>query len=419
MKSYVKFVTALAIITAFLGLDRFFYEAYWPGLLPKYWWFGLMLASTPLWWSFRDRIPGFLLAPFTLWSLCYLFLLGLHWFLRTTERAIPLIETQILSYAAVLAVSFVFYCCSIDYARRVFWAAALLLIGTVGLEFIFPNSALAQSMLSETHIPGRPSGTLLNPNAAAEAALLCFLLCIPLRNSVVLRTFLPPGLLAVACVTFSRAGIVCALAFALLSLASRHYSKVWAGAFLALALTVAAFPTGLLELIEISVGDDSAVQNIATRIRSITEGQFYDTSSAERGVELEAALEAFAEHPLIGTGAAGTRLYGLGPHNQLAMLLGELGIIGGAFWFALALMIGLNRGWFTWTERGMWMTLFLVASMATHNMFENQYWILAFTYFLRPRSTQVTTEVSLRGPRHSRSATGRGLAGSRSSLEHA
>lgn len=201
---------------------------------------------------------------------------------------------------------------------------------------------------------GRWMGFFANPNETGMAAVLAFSCCLAVwlipTKGLRLKKYLPlvVGLLALAAVlSFSRSAMV---TFAFLGvfvtiysagLGRRAIGTLFAGVFV-FALSYWFFTSGYKQY-EWSVHQEKRIQSVE---RMLTMGEFSHKDTGGRLEGVRGGLHYWSKSPVFGHGLGSLHKMpfhyfgGLGCHNSHVMVLGEVGIVGFAFYlFALAMYL--------------------------------------------------------------------------------
>jgi O-antigen ligase len=347
-------------------------------LLPKYFYYAYFVGLAPLLiLRFRSLI-SYVISPFSLWALGVVVLYIAHLSLALLDNdkgTAELIGTRI--QYPVLAV-LLGYACSITRTtsyERIFPFLAVLIPITVIVDFLQPG--VFYPLGTEGTVLGRAAATFINPNRAANAMLLTFLLAIPvLRPSYRALLLLLVGVGVI--LTFSRGAILGWMLlwlFLLLRKAVPKYTLVVAlvalGVFPLLLGSFEGYLEGRKDLSE-------GVSNLVARLGFFQDRVLDDHSALERAQVLEGGVDLFLENPIFGAGAGATDQWSLrvGTHNQLVMLAAEYGVFGIALWVSLAVILWKGKYFQDTAFQLTAVTGFIFLSMFMHNIFDNLYWLL-------------------------------------------
>ncbi|RZA35827.1 MAG: O-antigen ligase domain-containing protein [Lysobacteraceae bacterium] len=388
---YHGFVVAViaAVIYTNLPVYAFVRNA---GLLPKYFFFAMMVLMAPLAVAKHRQLAAYLLSPFALWASLLLLLNLIHLssmsaggelagsFLAdvTMQSRRALIETRIQYLLFAMVVGFVVFA---SVGKR--WLRPMAV-----LAVLVPCAVLADFLLPGTFYPldtpgvvlGRAAATFINPTMAGEVLLHVFLLACVVTPA---RYRGPLFLLAGAAIltTFSRAAILAWSVMFVILVASKALPRS-AVAMTVLALGAVVLGMGVFESYLLSRSDfDGAADNILARLDFFSSLSVGDDSAVERAAVFKAGCELFLENPLFGAGAGATLFWSLrgSTHNQLLLFAAEYGVLGVGLWVWMVVILWRGR---LFAERGLQVAmvfLFVFMSMFTHLMVDVEtYWLVSF-----------------------------------------
>ena len=161
---------------------------------------------------------------------------------------------------------------------------------------------------------------------------------------------------------------------------SRRVSRFGLMALVAAALLAPALIVSLEGYLGAREDLAAGADNIHERLDFFKTRDLGDESAQERKLVLDAGLELFAAHPVLGAGAASTHVWthGVSTHNTPVLLAAEYGLVGLMLWLALLVLVW--RGEY-FRERALQAAAVigvLFLSVFTHNMLDSLYWLLAF-----------------------------------------
>jgi O-antigen ligase len=257
------------------------------------------------------------------------------------------------------------------------------------IDFVLPFAFVPAD--SEYSNPGRGAGLYINANEAGMAVIVMTIAALPFIG-MRFRAPLLVAMLLGTFPTFSRSAMLFALVVVILAIALRQFDKKQ---LVVLGILGPALAMAAWNLFEYRSGSGEInVENVQERLDFFSSvGEAGDHSATERRYVAELAWEMFADSPFVGNGL-GTTLgayYGRGTHNMYLMLLAEQGILGGALYLALVLIL-LHRGWTIFRSatsierRDVGVALFLLGALLTtmgmfsHNLLEqpSTQFVLAF-----------------------------------------
>lgn len=226
---------------------------------------------------------------------------------------------------------------------------------------------------------GRSAGLYENPNLASMAILICLLCAVDLTRQTA-RSLLVFSLGAAAVITtFSRAGIL--LAVALWSLHAFYPSSRRGGLrgpqrIIALAFVFAIGSISVIQIARrVTLSDEAAM-----RMQSVLTASVSDESSQTRLSLIEESLDRLQEQPL-GHGLGFADGLGVRPHNTYLYVALDYGLFGAAFYIAL-LLVGLARstavGWQRGANAIALAFLLIYASFFSHYVAATTYYSVAF-----------------------------------------
>ncbi|MEE9327311.1 MAG: O-antigen ligase family protein [Cocleimonas sp.] len=245
-------------------------------------------------------------------------------------------------------------------------------------EFFIPD--LFSSLDSGYNITGRSAGLYLNANTSGEAIILGMILSYSMLDKKYRTFFLVASLLGVIS-TFSRTAI--ASWFVVVAILS--YGKVIdkkniamvLGSLVLVGIFIVPF---VIHYIETNL-EAGTVTNLMTRLNFFSsKSQGLDGSQQQRLEVARAALENFANNPLIGAGIAHTSHweFPISTHNIYLKLMAEYGIIG-VFLYPLLI---LSTVWKAKNEAVAIARAFsiylLIIGFTTHNSLDEHHLLIAF-----------------------------------------
>jgi O-antigen ligase len=245
-------------------------------------------------------------------------------------------------------------------------------------EFFIPD--LFSDLDSGYNITGRSAGLYLNANTSGEAIILGMILSYSMLDKKYRTFFLVASLLGVIS-TFSRT----AIASWFIVVAILSYGKVIdkkniamvLGSLVLVGIFIVPFVIGYIEA-NLEAG---TVKNLMTRLNFFSsKSQGLDGSQQHRLEVAKAALESFANNPLIGAGIAHTSHweFPISTHNIYLKLMAEYGIIGvflypllilSTIWKAKNEVIAIARAFSIYL---------LIIGFTTHNSLDEHHLLIAF-----------------------------------------
>lgn len=385
----VVLVIALSVIYANLPIYAYIRH---PGLLPKYFFFGLFFLFSPLLLMKSRALSVYLTTPFALWASLLIVLNLAHvasfaWDSGTNVASLINIQmeeqkgqiatrTQYIVFAWFLG--FAVFASSRQSYRRAFAFLAVLLPCLIMLDFARPGLFYPIDLIGA--VLGRASAMFINPTMAAEAILLVFIFACAvtkMKYRIPLFLLLGVGIL----VTFTRSAIIAWLLLGPLLIFARILPKS-AIAVMSVVLGTALLFVGVFESYLGSRQDfGDAVANLQARLDFFSNVKLTDDSSQERAEVIRAGWDLFIQNPVFGAGAGATQFWTErgSTHNQLLMLAAEYGIFGIGLWLWMVTI--LWRGEF-FENRNLQFAiafLFVFMSMFTHQMLDSaSYWLASF-----------------------------------------
>lgn len=388
---YHTVVLVVALSVLYTNLPIYAYIRH-PGLLPKFFFFGLFFLFSPLLMMKSRALSAYLTTPFALWASLLIVLNLVHvasfaWDSGTSAASLIntqmdeqkgqiVTRTQYIVFAWFLG--FAVFASSGQSYRRTFTFLAVLLPCLIVLDFLRPGLFYPVDLVGA--VLGRASAIFINPTMAAEAILLVFIFACAvtkMKYRTPLFLLLGAGIL----VTFTRSAIIAWLLLGPLLIFARILPKS------AIVVTSIVLGTGLLfvGVFESYLGSrqdfGSAVANLQARLDFFSNPKLTDDSAQERAEVIRAGWDLFMQNPIFGAGAGATQFWTErgSTHNQLLMLAAEYGIFGIGLWMWMAII--LWKGEF-FENRSLQLALaflFVFMSMFTHQMLDSaSYWLASF-----------------------------------------
>lgn len=360
-----------------------------PALLPKFFYFGIVFAITPLILLKFHAFSAYLLSPFALWA-SLLLLLNLVHFAGLSmgggwgatyiighhiDAREALVATRIQYILFSIFLGFAAYTSShTKYLKPV---VCLMVALPVAVLLDFARPGLLYPIETEGAVLGRAAAMFINPTMAGEAVLTVFLIgcaVLGIRNRVPL--FFLSGAAVIA--TFSRSSIIAWVLIMLILTVKRSLPKsAVITAALVLGLSV-IFLSSFENYLDSRRELEAASSNILSRLDFFSSFKFDDDSSEERAAVIRGGWELFLQNPVFGAGAGATQFWAHrgSTHNQLLLLAAEYGIFGISMWVWLVIILWKGR---FFKERGLQLAmvfLFVFMSMFTHQMLDAaSYWL--------------------------------------------
>jgi hypothetical protein len=379
-----KVVLALILICLYLNLPVYIFKLQ-NGLLPKYFYYGLVLLLAPMLFTRMRKISTYMTSPFVLWTMALLALQLLH--LMSSSYALEhrinqLILTRVQNFIMVIIIGYAF---SIIRASAYQWTFVLLAVVApcvVTVDFLFPGTLYPMEL--EGAVIGRAGGTFINPNDASASLLLIFLLACP----VVPKKYRLPLLLLCGVgvlVTFSRAAMMTWALLWIYLLVRRRIPAV--GAMIMLAMIALPMAMGSMNsYLNTRSEFAGSIDNIEQRLAFFSNKRIDDESGQARMEVMEAGWETFLRNPVTGIGAGETSVgvterwpYPVNTHNQLMALAAEYGVVGIILWCWLALMLLRGRFFEDYAMQIAAVLMFIFMTFFTHNMFDFPFWLITFS----------------------------------------
>jgi O-antigen ligase len=388
---YHTVVLAIALSVIYSNLPIYVYVLN-RGLLPKFFFFGLVFLFAPLLLMKSRALGAYLISPFALWALVLIILNLIHFSsfaIDSGVSGIPLVNSQMESRNALILtrIQYIVFAWFLGFAvftsnkqsyQYTFVFLAVLLPCAIVLDFVMPG--LLYPIDTGGAVLGRAAAMFINPTMATEAILLAFLLscaATKMKYRTLLFILLGAGIL----VTFTRSAMIAWVLLWPLLIAKRVLPKS------AIIVTSIVLGTGLLFLgaFESYLGSrqdfDGALANIQARLDFFSNVTLDDDSSQERAEVIRAGWDLFLQNPIFGAGAGATHYWPLrgSTHNQLLMLAAEYGILGIGLWIWLAIILWKGEFFQNRNLQFAMAFLFVFMSMFTHLMFDSaSYWLATF-----------------------------------------
>lgn len=390
VRKYLALVLVALLFLSYLNLPTYLYILN-NSLVPKYFFFAFLVALIPLIALKPNVFAMYLFSPFALWLLAFICLNTIHLLIASATDGnltrIGTIEAQINEFLLVLIVGFGFFYSFTTSYERIFVFLAVLMPCSVILDFLKPG--LFYPVDLEGSVLGRAAATFINPNVAGEALLLTFILSCPaVKRSYRAPLFILAGMAVF--LTYSRAAITAWIFLAILLAFTRILPK--SGALLILvAVSVVAMLFGGFESYLNNRNDLGAgLANIQDRLQFFVDMKTGDDSAVERAGVMVASWHLFLENPVLGAGAAATRVWSsfqVSTHNAFLMLAAEYGSLGIILWVSVVAL--LWRGKY-FEEKKLQLAivfLFMFFSMFSHNLFDYTYWLVTIMLVSGRRKT--------------------------------
>lgn len=388
---YQILVLGAALAAIFSNLPIYIYILN-PGLLPKYFFFGIFVLLAPLVLLKLRSFSAYLASPFVVWAGLFLVLNLVHltslsigggWgdtyiIDNQNEARQSLIATRIQYILFSILLGFAAY--ASGHRDYLYPVAVLMVLVPCAVIVDFARPGFFYPLDTEGMVLGRAAATFINPTMAGEAILLVFLMGCAVTSA---RYRVPLFFLAGAAVivTFSRSSIIAWVLLLLILSFKRSLPK----SALMTALAVFGLGLTLLGSVEAYLQSrqdlEAASSNILSRLDFFFDMKFDDDSSEERADVIRAGWELFLQNPVFGAGAGATQFWSqhASTHNQLLLLAAEYGMFGVGLWIWLLLI--LWKGTF-FAEKGLraaTVFLFIFMTLFTHQMFDSAtYWLASF-----------------------------------------
>lgn len=253
---------------------------------------------------------------------------------------------------------------------------------------------------------GRPAGVYINPNRAAFALVLGYLVAqVTLRNRV--RTLQMAVTWIGVLLTASRAGILLmALASLVFAIDRRdapgafflRLAGVGSGVVALAALAVWAVASGALE----SLGILSS--QMQARLESLVALDLVDYSTLERESALLTAVRVLFDHPFLGAGPGITRVWDEVPTHNMYLYLGAESGLPGFLLFPALLMASAwpaDRGNVVPLHHLLLVTAFLVWAMFSNSIFGEKCFVIVIAWMAArcaaESSPDITRSAAVRG----------------------
>ncbi len=318
--------------------------------------------------------------PIYRWILFYL-IIAFIWVLlpnaQATQREVRLIVLSLI-FLFIMTLLISFDDNKLTITRKAILTVTIFTIAGNIAEFFIPD--LFSSLDSGYNITGRSAGLYLNANTSGEAIILGMILSYSMLDKKYRTFFLVASLLGVIS-TFSRTAI--ASWFVVVAILS--YGKVIdkkniamvLGSLVLVGIFIVPF---VIHYIETNL-EAGTVTNLMTRLNFFSsKSQGLDGSQQQRLEVARAALENFANNPLIGAGIAHTSHweFPISTHNIYLKLMAEYGIIG-VFLYPLLI---LSTVWKAKNEAVAIARAFsiylLIIGFTTHNSLDEHHLLIAF-----------------------------------------
>ena len=385
----IVLAAALGAIYANLPIYGYFLN---PGLLPKFFYFGIFFLVAPLILLRSRSFGAYLLSPFVRWAACFLVLNLIHLGVAAasnrwdgifsyeihSDARQALITTRIQYLVFAVFLGFVAYISS--YKKYLYIMVVLMVVLPCAVVLDFARPGLLYPLDTEGAVLGRAAAMFINPTSAGEAVLLVFIIgCSVIKEKYRVALFLLSG--AAVVTTFSRSSIIAWVLLLFILVCKRSLPKssviILSSVFAFSLALVGGFERYLESRQELA----AASSNIMSRLDFFSTFKFTDDSSEERAGVIQAGWELFLENPVFGAGAGATHFWSQrgSTHNQLLLLAAEYGFFGIVLWGWLLAI--LWKGKF-FAEKGLQVSLvflFVFMSLFTHQMFDAaSYWLATF-----------------------------------------
>ncbi len=318
--------------------------------------------------------------PIYRWILFYL-IIAFIWVLlpnaQATQREVRLIVLSLI-FLFIMTLLISFDDNKLTVTRKAILTITIFTIAGNITEFFIPD--LFSDLDSGYNITGRSAGLYLNANTSGEAIILGMILSYSMLDKKYRTFFLVASLLGVIS-TFSRT----AIASWFIVVAILSYGKVIdkkniamvLGSLVLVGIFIVPFVIGYIEA-NLEAG---TVKNLMTRLNFFSsKSQGLDGSQQHRLEVAKAALESFANNPLIGAGIAHTSHweFPISTHNIYLKLMAEYGIVGvfiypllilSTVWKARSEVIAIARAFFIY--------MFIIG-FTTHNSLDAHHLLIAF-----------------------------------------
>lgn len=385
----IALIMALGVI--YFNLPIYAYALH-PGLLPKFFFFGLFSLFFPLLLMKSRALQAYLVSPFALWASVLITINIVHYSIfaldsganvaslvnteMETRKALVLTRIQYIIFAWFLG--FAVFASNKQSYQYTFVFLAALLPCAVLLDFIKPG--FLYPLHTTGVVQGRAAAMFINPTMAAEAILLVFLFsCATTKMKYRTALFILLG--AAILVTFTRSAMIAWVLLWPLLIAKKILPKS------AIAVTSIVLVTGLLFLsaFESYLGSrqdfGGGIANLQARLDFFSNMKLDDDSSLERAEVIRVGWNLFLQNPIFGAGAAETQFWSErgSTHNQLLMLAIEYGIIGIVLWIWMAIILWKGDFFQNKNLQIAIAFLFVFMSMFTHQMLDSaSYWLATF-----------------------------------------
>lgn len=350
-----------------LGLPEYLLYTYVPSVVPANWKLYSFALVAPLFLIFPYRGLRFLLSPFIVLVLC--FALWNYVYMMVDPNPITDITKtgQMQTIAAIALACFALHLTPAPTIRRAAAVCIVALFATLLADFVAPGQFILQPVDSPGFTPGRASGFLRNPNAAAIAMIGLVILVLSSTTMRFRSVLVFIGLVGTI-LTLSRAGIA-AVALIALFLLFKPGTR-WPGIVLiALAIGVFANTNKLVDMVGYNL--ESGVDNATQRIEGLVYQDFEDDGSVQsRADAAQFAWEAFLDNPVTGLGSGATQAWDTGPHNYPLMLSAELGFPGLVFWLLLVILVSKGSRFYFPGYQIIATGTFVIFSVSSHGLLE-------------------------------------------------
>jgi len=348
-------------------------------ILPKYFYYLFAALITPFLLLKPKSVMRYLTQPFAWWAAAFIIVnsIGLMMVQDTNQNIASQISTQNQFMVYSILLGFIF---SITPARSyefIFVILAFAIPFLVLFDFVSPG--ILYTMGINDTVPGRASGTYLDPNIAGEVMLLACLFAIPVISSryrMLLLSVAGVGIM----LTFSRGAIITWIILYLFFQFTGTLSKKTLIFVVVLLVVVPVLIGGFRYYLEDRQDLQLGHKDILFRLDSLQSLSIRDDSAQDRLNLLEGGWDLFLKNPLIGVGCgvAPLLLGGEGPHNLVVMMAAQYGIFGICLWIALVLILW-NGNYFEEKKYQHAVTImFVVSTLFAHSMLSQDPWLLTF-----------------------------------------
>ncbi|MGO9460342.1 MAG: O-antigen ligase family protein [Rhodomicrobium sp.] len=370
------------IVLIYLNIPTYL-EAFYPSLLPKYWYFGMAALYAPWILASLSGNAPYSHAPFTMWAAAFTSLLAIHLLvaLSDNETVRADIIATTLQYVVLAALQgMAFSAIPQKHYSFIFPLISAAIAATLIVDFVFPNTLYATREVGT--VVGRAGGTYFNSTRAGEGLIITLIFSfIRLRGLPLLLLLLFSG--AATLLTFSRAAIMGWVLLWPIALYNRILPRYTYGVLFGVVFVLPIVTTTIVTYMSTSPELLEGLNNIQNRLLFFENYSLEDDSGSARSEILAIGLQTFLDHPIFGAGSGYTYVwqYGISTHNEVALFLAEYGLIGLFFWIWLLAILWNGRYFAKRWHQISAALYFVYFSMFTHNMLDAIYWTFSFALF--------------------------------------